>query len=327
MGSTNFTVLDIGHGNCSLIEAGDSMTVIDAAQGSYVQDILANKCIKKIDDLIISHSDKDHVGGAIAILLDDEIAISRVHLNPDGIKTTATWDDFRTAVAHSMAQHGTKIITAINSDTDDIEYTDYKLEILAPSSIDCMTGPGSTGIDGKTLDANSMSVVLRLVHQESNIALIPGDMDADTLKYLNDSQQCLKAKVLVFPHHGGRPGSGDPENFAEEICKSVDPDLVLFSNSRKKHNNPIPPIITGIRGSNCGAHLACTQISETCCPNEEALSNDHLSNLFPSKGQSKKHSCAGSITIELNGPDTDVNTPLGPHTNYIEQFSSRKCII
>ncbi|MDN4718442.1 MBL fold metallo-hydrolase [Vibrio parahaemolyticus] len=94
MDSTKFTVLDIGHGNCSLIESSDSFTIIDAAQGNDVQNILNEKSITQIDDLIISHSDKDHVGGAIAILLDDAVTVKRVHLNPDGIKTTATWETF-----------------------------------------------------------------------------------------------------------------------------------------------------------------------------------------------------------------------------------------
>ncbi|WP_050940276.1 ComEC/Rec2 family competence protein [Vibrio harveyi] len=326
MDSTKFTVLDIGHGNCSLIESNDSFTIIDAAQGNDLQNILNNKNINRIDDLIISHSDKDHVGGAIAILLDDSIIVDRIHLNPDGIKATATWDDFRTAVAYARGEHNTIVITAINSDTDDLVYPNYKLEVLAPSPIDCMTGPGTLDEEGKRLDANSMSVVLRLIHEEEKIALIPGDMDGDTLEFLKNEGQSLVAKILVFPHHGGRPGSGDPHEFSKELCEIVDPDLVLFSNSRRKHNNPIPEVIAGVRQSNCGAYLACTQISESCCPNEQHLSSDHLIGSYPSKGRLNNYSCAGSVTITLNGAATDLNTPFGPHVDYIGNFVDRKCV-
>ncbi|MGF1776929.1 ComEC/Rec2 family competence protein [Vibrio nomapromontoriensis] len=326
MDLTKFTVLDIGHGNCSLIESTDCFTVIDAAQGNDLQSILNDKNIIKVDDLIISHSDKDHVGGAIAILLDDSIVVDRIHLNPDGIKKTATWDDFRTAVAHSRNTHNTAVITSINSDSSDLIYPSYKLEVLAPSPIDCITGPGTLGEEGKLLDANSMSVVLRLIHDEEKIALIPGDMDGDTLEFLKNEEQCLDAKILVFPHHGGRPGGRNPHEFSKELCEKVDPDLVLFSNSRRKHNNPIPDVIAGVRQSNCGAHLACTQMSESCCPNEEYLSSEHLIDSYPSKGQLNNYSCAGSVTITLNGATTDVTAPLGRHVGYIASFAERKCI-
>ncbi|MDK1287425.1 ComEC/Rec2 family competence protein [Pseudoalteromonas umbrosa] len=325
MDLTKFTVLDIGHGNCSIIESTNAYTIIDAAQGSDVQNILIEKQIKQVDDLIISHSDKDHVGGAIAILLDDEIAVKRVHLNPDGIKSTDTWGDFRAAVAHSRTVHQTIVVTAMNSDSEDIVYPDYKLEVLAPSAVDCITGPGSTGISGKILDSNSMSIVLRLIHDGANVALIPGDMNGDTLEFLKNENKCLDAKILVFPHHGGKPKNDDPEKFAKELCEKVDPDLVLFSNSRHKHDNPIPSVISGVKSSNCGAYLACTQMSSSCCDNEAQLSNLHLSDSFPSKGKIKNHSCAGSVTIALQGSNTDINQPLNAHGNYVSNFPKRKC--
>lgn len=326
MDSTKFTVLDIGHGNCSLIESSDSFTIIDAAQGSDVQNILNEKSITQIDDLIISHSDKDHVGGAIAILLDDAVTVKRVHLNPDGIKTTATWGDFRSALAYARGLHNTNIVTAINCDSPDLEYSDYCLEVLSPYAIDCVTGVGTLDEEGNKLDANSMSVVLRLKHNDENIALIPGDMDSKTLDFLMREYDALDAKILVFPHHGGRPGQGDPEEFAKLLCEKVNPELILFSNSRFKHNNPIPAVISGAKQSNCGAHLACTQMSTSCCNDKASLSNEHLMSIYPSKGHTEKHSCAGSITIVLNGRDTDVSTPLEPHRNYITGFDRRKCV-
>lgn len=326
MGSTKFTVLDIGHGNCSLIESSENFTVIDAAQGSTLLDILESKNIAFIDDLIISHADSDHIGGAIAVLLNDSINVKNVHLNPDGIKKTKVWDDFRAAVKFSREKYATRVHTSINRDTDDIIYNDYKLEVLSPCPIDCLSGPGTTSINNSRLDANSMSVVLRLIHNGEKIALIPGDMDASTLNYLIHEKQCLNAKILVFPHHGGRPGNGNPLEFSRELCTKVNPELVLFSNSRFKHNNPIPDVISGIKHSNCGAHLACTQMSESCCNNPLHLSNSHLMPNYPSTGHEKKHSCAGSITITLKGQNTDVASTLAPHKAYITSFSTRKCI-
>lgn len=326
MSLTKFTVLDIGHGNCSLIESRNNFTVIDAAQGATLLDILVSKGIKSIDDLIISHADSDHIGGAIAVLLYDKIIVKNVRLNPDALRGTEVWNDFRTAVKVSKEQFNTRVHTSINRDSDDITYDDYTLEVLSPCPIDCLSGPGSTGINGTQLDANSMSVVLRLIHKEEKIALISGDMDANTLNYLINEKQCLNAKILVFPHHGGRPGNGNALEFSKELCLRVEPELVLFSNSRLKYNNPIPEVINGVKQSKCEAHLACTQMSQSCCDNPLDLSNDHLMGTYPSKGNQKKHSCAGSITITLSGKDTDVVSPLNPHKDYVKRFKTRKCI-
>ncbi|WJG23456.1 ComEC/Rec2 family competence protein [Vibrio furnissii] len=326
MTSVNFTVLDIGHGNCTIIDSENSITIIDAAQGSDLVNILLAKGVSEIDDLILSHSDSDHIGGAISLLMDDNIVVKRIHINSDPIKDTQKWQSIIIAVRHARVNQGTKLRPSIARDQPPIEYPDYTLEILAPDPADCLTGPGSTSTEGRRLDANTMSVVLRLVHESENIALIPGDMDANSLEFLKSEQQCLQSKILIFPHHGGLPGTGNAYDFAKELCELVNPELILFSNSRNRHNNPIPDVIAGARASHCGAHLACTQISQTCCSNEDSLSNDHLITMYPSKGRAQRYSCAGSVSISLNGRNTDVQTPLDAHKAYILGFGDRKCI-
>jgi len=326
MTSVNFTVLDIGHGNCTIIDSETSFTVIDAAQGSELLNILRDKGVIEIDNLILSHSDADHIGGAISLLMDESIVVKRIHLNTDPIKSTKKWTSILVAIQYARTNKGTKLSPSVARDQDAIECPDFKLEILAPNPVDCLSGPGMLNIEGSRLDANTMSVVLRLVHNNENIALIPGDMDAGSLEFLKSEQQSIQAKILIFPHHGGLPGQGSPYDFSKELCELVDPDLILFSNSRNRHNNPIPDVISGVRASNCGAHLACTQISKTCCSNDDSLSNEHLIAVYPSKGQSQRHSCAGSVSILLNGNNTDVLTPLDAHRAYIMGFDDRKCI-
>ncbi|MBS9841392.1 MBL fold metallo-hydrolase [Vibrio alginolyticus] len=302
------------------------MTIIDAAQGNDLLEILLEKNITVVDDLILSHADADHIGGAISLLMSDDVSVRRIHMNSEAFRGTRVWMSVIQAISHARNTQNTRLKPSIARDDDDIAYDEYKLEILAPNPVECLTGPGTQNTEGRTLDANSMSVVLRLIHDGANIALIPGDMDDDTLQYLQSEEQCLEAKVLVFPHHGGRPGNGDPESFAKSLCERVNPDLVLFSNSRRKHDNPIPSVISGIRSSNCGAYLACTQISESCCNNEANLSSHHLSSLYPSKGKGQNYSCAGSVTITLNGSSTNVSSPLSAHGTYINNFPSRKCV-
>ncbi|EAQ64861.1 hypothetical protein MED121_10874 [Marinomonas sp. MED121] len=326
MSSVNFTALDIGHGNCTIIKSDDEVSIIDAAQGKDLLDILIENKVYIVDDLILSHSDADHIGGAISLLMSETISIVRIHINSDPIKNTEKWYDLLSAISEARKTYKTKLKPSISRDDDNIIYNHYELEILSPSPVDCLTGPGSIGLNGEVLNANSMSVVLRLLHQNESIALIPGDMDARSLEFLKSESQCLDAKILIFPHHGGMPGHGDPYDFSHELCELVDPELIIFSNSRFKHDNPRKEIIEGAKKANCNIYFACTQMSKGCCPQENRLSNNHLIATYPSKGSPQNHSCAGSVSIELNGRLTDVKTPLMDHGVYIRDFNERKCI-
>jgi competence protein ComEC len=325
MNSVNLTVLDIGHGNCTLIHSKKNVVLIDAAIGASVQEILAEKNLTNIDNIIISHADADHIGGAIALLLDDSLTIKEVQLNTDAIKSTKIWDDFLSALSFARSNKGTRITASINKDTDNLVFDNFVLEVLSPSPIDCLTGPGTKSLDGTKLDANTMSVVLRLWHDNEKIALIAGDMDSKSLTFLKSEVECLNAKILIFPHHGGLPNGSDPAAFSKELCDLVSPELIIFSNSRNKHDNPRKEIIEGIANSSCNAALACTQISKECCDDDTRLSSEHLITSFPSVGKNKSHSCAGTINFILDGINTDTTMVLAKHVNYVSNFSNRKC--
>jgi len=325
MSLVNLTILDIGHGNSTLIHSEKGVVLIDAAIGASVQDILAEKNVTDIDNIIISHADLDHIGGAIALLLDDSLTIKEVHLNTDALKGTKVWGDFLTALSIARKEKGTKVTASITKDTDNLSFEDFELEVLSPSPIDCLTGPGSQAFGGARLDANSMSVVLRLLHKDEKVALIAGDMDSKSLDFLKSEADCLKAKILIFPHHGGLPKGSNPKEFSKELCDLVLPELIIFSNSRNKHGNPRKEIIEGITNSSCSAALACTQMSNECCEEEGLLSSDHLIPSFPSMGKAKNHSCAGTINFVLDGDNTDTVTVLASHVDYISGFENRKC--
>ncbi|WP_158681467.1 hypothetical protein [Microbulbifer pacificus] len=172
-----------------------------------------------------------------------------------------------------------------------------------------------------------MSVVLKLMQDGDSIALIPGDMSSSSLDFIKSEGSCIKSKILVFPHHGGLPHAGDAVNFAKELCDLVEPEIVLFSNGRNRHSNPRVEVLNGIKASVCTAGVACTQLSEACCVGEESLSDQHLSELLPSKGGSRKHSCSGSISIKLKGADTDVLSPFEKQGEYVKNFPKRKCLV
>ncbi len=115
-----------------------------------------------------------------------------------------------------------------------------------------------------------MSVVIGLIHDSSRVTLFPGDMSEHGLDNLLKKHQNIEAQILVFPHHGGRPGNNNGFDFAKKLCNLVKPNLVVFSLGRNHHfgpnhdENPRDDIMKGVLTAIPSAHIMCTQLSGKC---------------------------------------------------------------
>ena len=182
-----------------------------------------------------------------------------------------------------------------------------KVEVLAPGKALAATGPGSETKDGKRLTTNSVSCVIHLSQNGQAIAVLPGDIDdvglTDLVRRNSKSGRVLDAPLLVYPHHGGLSGSGDPTDFAKKICDVFNPDTVIFSTGRGKHGTPRPKVVEAIRRSVRDLRIACTQLSEHCSDDLPDGEPDHLLPLYADGRQNRSY-CAGTMLIDLDSVDT-----------------------
>jgi beta-lactamase superfamily II metal-dependent hydrolase len=301
-------VLDVGHGSCALLRDTEGTVIIDCALGSTLIDTLNQLNIRNISSVLISHADQDHIGGVMALLTNEDIRIQNIFLNADALKRTRLWNKLRKTLADARKRNGTKIHVGLTTvQTGQFNVGQVAIEVLAPTPELAMSGAGGQDLDGSSLSSNSMSVVISLVHESHRVAILPGDIDEVGLKNLLAEHDDLNADVLVFPHHGGKPGSGDGEVFAQLLCGSVNPKLVLFSIDRNLFDNPREEIIRGMKSTLPNAHIMCTQLSKKCAAQLPEAEFRHLTNL-PAKGRIDNCCCAGSISIKLNGKNT-MNIP------------------
>jgi competence protein ComEC len=157
--------------------------------------------------------------------------------------------------------------------------------------------------------------VIRLVVSGKPILLLPGDLDHVGLENLEATGTQMSSRVLVFPHHGGRPGGGNAGEFAKKLTRLVSPELVVFSNGRGKHNNPNPVIVDGVRQAAPSAVVACTQLSEVCAkdiPNPLP----HPVSSYYSAGHGRGYSCAGSIELRCN-PSAELFPLVRDHGAFV----------
>lgn len=318
-------ILDVGHGNCALIRDANDAMVIDCPPGGTLAETLEHLSIKEILHILISHSDADHIGGIIDLLSNEDIKIHNVHINPDAIKKSAIWLDLRIALKDARQRFGTNISSELTTTkTGSLNIGSVNIEVLAPTPELNLGGAGGTDLQGRRLTSNSISAVIGIVHDSHRVAILAADIDNVGFDNLIQDQTSLSADILVFPHHGGRPGSADPKIFAQQFCTFIQPKLIIFSIDRNRFNNPRTEIVEGIISSVPDAHILCTQLSQQCTTSLPSSKPTHL-NTLPARGFNSNSCCGGTITIKIDGSRTTY-AEMALHKEFIvNQVTSPIC--
>ena len=315
--SPNLTILDVGHGQCAVLQDAIGTVIFDAGSGSTLLEFLRDSAITEIDAVIISHADADHLSGLLSLLSSATVHVRKVHLNSDATKDSDIWEDLRYAVADATERAATSVAVEVTtSSTQEFSRGDVQIEILYPSPAVAMAGPGGTDLKGRRLTANSMSVVARILHRSEPRVLLTGDIDAVGLENLLEALPYPQSDVLVFPHHGGRPSHADPGQFANRLSQAVKPDLIIFSIGRGRYQTPRPDIVEGIRSVLPDVTIACTQLSANCAASLPSADPTHIASIV-ARGRSDRSCCAGSIRLTFE-PSTIGRIPrLQDHQDFI----------
>lgn len=257
-------VLDVGHGNAAVLHDEGGTVVFDTGKGAGVGSHLSNVGIQRVQALLLSHADADHIGGAITLLLNKSLRIDEVLLNSDASKNFAVFEQLRYALAEANTRDGTRIERRLTTSTK-FQRKGTSIEILHPSDAIALSGVGGKSTSGRLLTSNSMSAAVRISRNPKSSILLGGDIEFDCLDEWKSNRVQPSATVLVFPHHGGLPGTSDESEaqlFAYEIMGMVNPEVVVFSNHRTKFGNPRDCILKAITKAASGIRFVCTQLPE-----------------------------------------------------------------
>lgn len=170
---TKITFIDVGQGDSAIVELSHDrgIMVIDAFNSF---DYLKSIGIRKIDYLVLTHSDNDHIKDASSIINYFDVDNVICPLYDDGFK------DYEAIM-----------VTNKNS----FKLNDINVDILGPIN--------------EYEDINSNSVVLKF-DIEGNSFLFTGDMTIDEENDLiNKYGQKLKSDVLKVGHHGSKTSTQD----------------------------------------------------------------------------------------------------------------------
>ena len=205
----SLTVYDAGKGDAFLFHSEGFNMMVDCGykdSGDFILKDLYNKNISKLDLLIISHFDKDHVGGAAKIVKN--MRIDRIITSP------VTNDDKRTVkFLEALSEKGLK--NEVPSADISIEEKGFKVEVCPP-----LNSPYDEDND------NNSSLLVK-VGFEYGTLLFTGDAEdlrIDEILSKND----LKCDVLKIPHHG-------TEDFKiGELIDAAAPSIALITSSEEE---------------------------------------------------------------------------------------------
>lgn len=316
MTDPSLTILDVGHGNCAVLE-DDRVVVIDAGPGTTLLEFLEAEGITHVAVVLISHADEDHIKGLVSLFESKTVVVGLVRINSDGIKNSPTWNDLMYLLDEANRAGKVRFDVGLTTNqTGDFDTGRIHVEILAPTPGLAAKGPGSRDHKGRKLTSNSMSAAIRLLRSSKPLVLLPGDIDEVGLDNILEAGTDISAEIAIFPHHGGGASTGSLAAFASSFCKATRPANLVFSIGRGKYDTPRPEVIAAAIREVPQVRVLCTQLSEHCASQLPKSDPGHLTRKV-SKGKEFRRCCAGSISVSLIEEQAAVLPVLDAHAEFI----------
>jgi competence protein ComEC len=208
----NIIYFDVGQADSTLITINDKVMLIDAGNstdGYYISEFLKAQNISKIDYLIGTHIDEDHVGGLYKII--EEFDIGTLHMPESTIESKKFYTDLQ----NTMNSHNIKRTPVEASDTIEYALGDATWKILYIDNSD----PQDEDL------INDTSIIIELSYKETNY-LFMGDCEEKIERTIDWDE----INVLKIAHHGSNSST------KEEFLEDTFPDYAVIStNGRYEH--------------------------------------------------------------------------------------------
>lgn len=220
--SANVTVkfIDVGQGEAILIALPEKTVLIDAGptgSAPKIAQVLQELGRNKIDYLVATHPDEDHIGGMADVISSTQIGTIYA---PNKTNNTATYRKFLAAIQNNNLQ-----ITLAEAGTI-IDQTDsYKLEILWPKK------------DANFPDTNDYSIIIKLTVGNKTF-LFTGDAPTSAILDSNPGH----IDVLKLSHHGSRTGT------TEQLVRKLSPTYAVVSYALdNSYGHPMQSVLNALR--------------------------------------------------------------------------------
>ena len=225
MDDCRVTVLDVGQGQCILLQSEGRTWMVDCGGSNdedtadIAADTLLSQGVTRLDGVILTHYDRDHTGGLPYLL-------TRV---PADVALLPAMDD-----ADDVAGR-------IEGLVEQIVYVDSNL----------LLGYGSTELTvfaPLMLETGNESSLCVLFQAANCDILITGDRSALGESLLLRNADLHKVEILIAGHHGSAYST------SEELLAAVEPAIVAISAGANPYGHPAPALLTRLMESGCAVY-------------------------------------------------------------------------
>nr|MBA2486369.1 DNA internalization-related competence protein ComEC/Rec2 [Nitrospira sp.] len=235
-GQVRVTFLDVGQGDSTVIElpAGEVILIDGGATyerfdmgRSVVAPFLWNRGIRRIDHVIGTHPQLDHVGGLAWILTHMQVA----NFWTNGvIRNEGFWRKIEKALAQqhlpaTVATEGQLISTG----------ADCHMAVLSPRP------HRESSPEATSESLNNLSVVTELKCGDRHM-LFTGDIEREALARLTRSGVFGHVTLLKVPHHGAR------SSLEHNWLNTIRPEIAVVSAGRRNpYGHPVDEVVAAYR--------------------------------------------------------------------------------
>lgn len=232
--------IDVGQGDSSLIITPQRKTILIDGGGSSNSDFdvgkstlipyILDRGFTKIDIVIISHFDQDHVGAILTLL--QELRVGRVYISKQA-ENSENYEKF----LNIISEKNIKVYEVMAGNKIYIEKNLY-LDILWPTE---------NLISTNALNNNAMVFNL---HYKKFSMLFTGDIEEasekEILKLYSKNKDLLKANILKVAHHGSKTSS------TSEFINVVNPMIAVIGvGKNNKFGHPNENVLERLKQLGC----------------------------------------------------------------------------
>ena len=211
------TLLDVGQGLSTVVRTRGHTLVYDAGPAyspgfdtgrTVVVPYLRNQGVARIDRLVVSHGDNDHIGGVPSLLKDFPV-----------VDLAAGIPELLTSRKARQCHRG-----------EHWQWEGVGFSVLHPDAHGQHEG-------------NNASCVIRIEARGGQRVLLTGDIEAETeRRLLQELRDRLPVDVLIVPHHGSLTSS------SPAFVRAVHPGFALFPTGyRNRFRFPREPVVDRYR--------------------------------------------------------------------------------
>lgn len=207
------TNLDVGKADCAVLLYMDHTGIIDAGtEEAYpvIDSFLKDHHVEKIDYMILTHYDRDHIGSAVSLI--DDYDIGKIYI-PDYVSEKKYYPELMDRIKTL------KNVTLVNTEVSD-SYDGLYLDIIPADNPEKLTE------DEEDYD-NNMSLLCMLTLGSRKL-FFTGDIEKDRIAEVLDSPLDIDADWIKLPHHGSH------EKKMKKFLKRVSPEYSVISTSEEE---------------------------------------------------------------------------------------------